>query len=294
MDREIRARIGTARLLLGRLASCPTQHASASRTQCTALVDAVLRAKNIDHAAKATLAELAQHVQWEASDAATIARAFCGNDAASHMATGGRSRQPLQDFQNLHNFFLESEWAHLVDSKVSMTVRLDVLIGRCISLTLRNPSEWTFKHMTAMLCVLGENRDRLHTLSANHKSEVMTHVKQQFRAASRRAGTSHEHILKLPGCFAELQREWPRVASSACAGQEPCQCPIDVMLFHSLGQSFRCRGWVNAAPVPMLSLSGCAGNAGTNDNNVVDQMQKFAMAMVQGMANMHQQQLQDV
>ena len=275
--------------MLGRLASCPTQHASASRTQCTALVDAVLRAKNIDHAAKATLAELAQHVQWEASDAATIARAFCGNDAASHMATGGRSRQPLQDFQNLHNFFLESEWAHLVDSTVSMTVRLDVLIGRCISLTLRNPSEMTFKHMTAMLCVL-ENRDRLHTLSANHKSEMMTHVKQQFRAASRRAGTSHEHILKLPGCFAELQREWPQVASSACAGQEPCQCPIDVMLFHSLGQSFRCRGWVNAAPVPMLSLSGCAGNAGTNDNNVVDQMQKFAMAMVQGMANMHQQQ----
>ena len=124
MNREIRARIGTARLLLERLASCPTEHASASRTQCTALVDAVLRAKNIDNADKAALGELAQHVQWEASDAATIARAFAGNDDASHMATGGRSRQPPQHAQNLHIYVLEIEVAHLVDSKASMTVRL--------------------------------------------------------------------------------------------------------------------------------------------------------------------------
>ena len=78
MDREIRARIGTARLLLDRLAGDPTVLASASRTQCTALVDAVLRAKTMEKADKATLAELAQHVQWEALDAATVARAFAG------------------------------------------------------------------------------------------------------------------------------------------------------------------------------------------------------------------------
>ena len=131
MDRailEIRARIGSARLLLDRLASCPTERASASRTQCTALVDAVLRAVNIDNAETAALAELAQQVQWDASDAATIARAFAGD-----MATGGRIRQPLQYVQNLHNFFLESEWACLVNSKTSMTVRLDVIIGRGIA-----------------------------------------------------------------------------------------------------------------------------------------------------------------
>ena len=171
-----------------------------------------------------------------------------------------------------------------------MTVRLDVIIGRCISLTLRNPREWTFKHMTAMLCVLREGREHLHTFSAHHKSEIMAHVKHQFRSASRRAGTSQEHILKLPACFAELQREWPQVAASACAGQEPCQCPIDVRLFHSVGQSFRCRGGVNAAPVPTLSLSGGAGNAGINDNKVFDHMQKFAIAMVQSMSKMQEQQ----
>ena len=286
MDRailEIRARIGSARLLLDRLASCPTERASASRTQCTALVDAVLRAVNIDNAETASLALLAQQVEWDASDAATVARAFAGEQ----MHAGGRVRQPLQDFQNLHNFFLESEWACIGDSKASMTVRLDVIIGRGISLTLRNPNEWTFKHMTAMLCVLGEDPNHLHTLQAQQKSEMMSHVKQQFRAASRRACTSQEHILKLPPNFSELQRVWPQVASSACAGQEPCQCPFDVRLFHSVGQSFRCRGGVNFAPAPTLSLSG---QAGANDVNILDHVQKFAMAMVQGMAKMQEQQ----
>ena len=284
MDRailEIRARIGSARLLLDRLASCPTERASASRTQCTALVDAVGRAVHIHNADKAALGEVAQQVQWEASDAATIARAFSGD-----MATGGRVRQQLQYFQNIHNFFLESEWACLVDSKATMTVRLDVIIGRCISLTLRNPNEWTFKHMTAILIVLGEDPNHLHTLPAQQKSEMMSHVKQQFRAATRRAGTAQEHILKLPPSFSELQRQWPQVASSACAGQEPCQSPVDVRLFHSVGQSFRCRGHVNAAPVPTLSLS----RPGTNDVGILDHMQKFAMAMVQGMAKMQEQQ----
>ena len=105
---EIRARIGTARLLLDRLAGDHTELASASRTQCTALVDTALRAKNFDEADKAALAELAQNVRWEASGAATVARTFVGNDAASDMATGGCSRQPLQDLEHLHNLFLRA------------------------------------------------------------------------------------------------------------------------------------------------------------------------------------------
>ena len=182
--------IGSARLLLARLQNCPTERASASLTQCTALVDAVRRAGNIDNAEKASLAELAQQVQWDASDAATIARAFSGD-----MATGGRVRQPLQYFQNIHNFFLESEWACLVDSNASYTVRVDMIINRAVSLTLRNPTEWTFKHMTAMLCVLCEEAAHLHTLSAQQKIEMMSHMKTEFRAAARRASTSQEHIL---------------------------------------------------------------------------------------------------
>ena len=46
MEREIRARIGTARLLLDRVAGDPTALAAASRTQAIALVDAVRRAKH--------------------------------------------------------------------------------------------------------------------------------------------------------------------------------------------------------------------------------------------------------
>ena len=94
MDREIRARIGTARLLLERLAGS-SDHAEASRTQCTALVNAVLRCRLLDEADKAALAELAQTPQWDAADAATIARAFAANDTVDKANKG---RQPLQTF----------------------------------------------------------------------------------------------------------------------------------------------------------------------------------------------------
>ena len=51
MEREICARIGTARLLLDRVAGDPTALAAASRTQAIALVDAVRRATNLDRVA---------------------------------------------------------------------------------------------------------------------------------------------------------------------------------------------------------------------------------------------------
>ena len=293
MDRELRARIGTARLLLERLAHDPTEHASASRAQCNALVNAVRRAGRLQLADKASLAELAQHVPWEASDAATIASAFSDIDAASEeQLASRRSRHSLQDFQNIHNFFLESEWACLVDSKASMTVRLDVIINRCISLSLRNPNELTLKHMTAILCVLGDGADSLHTHRTQDKTHMLLHVKQHFRSVSRRAGPAHEHIRKLPACFADLQHEDPHVASSAFPGEEPCQCPIDVRLLHSAGQSFRCRGGCRGTTHAehLLGLSGGADQASTNGPNVLDQMQKFAMVMVQGMATMQEQQ----
>ena len=69
MEREIRARTGTARLLLDRVAGDPTALAAASRTQAIAFVDDVRRADKTD---RAVVGELAQNVQWAASDAMTI------------------------------------------------------------------------------------------------------------------------------------------------------------------------------------------------------------------------------
>ena len=97
MEREIRARIGTARLLLDRVAGDPTALAAASRTQAIALVDAIRRAKQMDRVA---VGELAQNVQLAASDAMTVASAF--------QDRGVQGRMPLQDFQHLPDYFLRA------------------------------------------------------------------------------------------------------------------------------------------------------------------------------------------
>ena len=56
MECEIHARIGTARLLLDRVAGDPTALAAASRTQAIALVAAVRRADKLDRIAVGELA----------------------------------------------------------------------------------------------------------------------------------------------------------------------------------------------------------------------------------------------
>ena len=120
-----------------------------------------------------------------------------------------------------------------------------------------------------MLFVLGEDPNNLLTLTNYEKKQMMNHVKMQFRAIARRAGTSEEHIVKLPASFRTLQREWPQVASGLC--EDPSdgstmsvESPIDVRKFHQFAQSFRCRGHVNAGPTFALTTAPmpCTNDAG--------------------------------
>ena len=286
MDREIRARIGCSRLLLDRVAQEPT-FASASRTQAVALVEVVRRAGSEADFDRAVLAELAQNVRWAPSDAVTVASAFedTGNDTAPIC---NKRRMQLQDFQHIHDYFLEREWTSIRSPHATYALKLDTAIQRLIALSCRCPNEHTLKHVTAMLIVLSDDR----AMTAQQKSEMMSHVKQQFRSASRRAGASSEHILQLPASFAELRRRYPQLAAAACSGEEPVVCPIDARLIHNVSQSFRCRGGGGNA-VPMLHLAGGDGGRGGGDANsgqMVDQIQRFASFMMEGMTKMQENQ----
>lgn len=74
--KEIRARVGTARLLSNRLAGDEAAHAEASGTQAIALIDALRRSKDLEASDRATLGELALEVPWAQSDLALVASAF--------------------------------------------------------------------------------------------------------------------------------------------------------------------------------------------------------------------------
>ena len=88
MSRDIRARIGSARLLLGPLVSQPT-HAPASHTQCVALLDAIQKS-SLSIEERASLSGLALGVSWCGDDAKSIADAFVS--------------PPKLQRQSMHNF----------------------------------------------------------------------------------------------------------------------------------------------------------------------------------------------
>ncbi len=99
MSRDIRARIGYARLLRGPLVGQPT-HAPASRTQCVALLD-VIQKSSLTNEERATLSGLALGVSWCGDDAKSIADAFVPLAMAQ--------RQSMQNFEALSECFVDSE-----------------------------------------------------------------------------------------------------------------------------------------------------------------------------------------
>ena len=138
---EIRARIGTARLLLERVAGHPTAHAESSRLQAIALIDAAHRCKDME-GMEATLGELAQQVQWSVDDATQVASAVTSSSASGSVHN---TRSPLQDFQHVHHYVLDSEWVHMQSSSSTMTTRLDMIINRMLRLGCRCPTELLWK-----------------------------------------------------------------------------------------------------------------------------------------------------
>ena len=106
MNRDIRARIGSARLLLGPLVGQPT-HAPASRTQCVALLD-VIQKSSLTNEERAALSGLALGVSWCGDDAKSIADAF--------VSPPKLQRQSMHNFEALHECFVDYEWELLLDS----------------------------------------------------------------------------------------------------------------------------------------------------------------------------------
>jgi hypothetical protein len=273
MAREIRARIGSARLLLDVVAGQPS-HLAASRTQCVALVETVKRSSvSVDE--RATLSELALGVQWAGVDGKIVAEAFVP-------ALKGQ-RHKMQDWQCIHEYFLESEWDHMLGVHATLSSRIEVLLNRAIKLGCRCPSEHTLKHMTSFLLVLSEPADRLGLVNASQKSDLMQHIKGEFKKWARRADEPVEYMLQLPACVNTLRQLHPMVINIAySSGQSPIPCRIDIKLVHSVNFSFKCRGG-NAASsqgVPVLQLGGQLGGQG------LGQLERFASCMMEGMSRM--------
>ncbi len=269
MAREIRARIGVARLLLQPLVG-QQSHAAASRTQAAALIDLV-RIATLPVADRATFSELALGVAWHGVDGALVADAF--------VPSVTRTRNQMQNYETLHEFFPAVEWERLLNAEVGVTEKLSVVINRLVLLGCRAPSEPTFKYITSMLLVLTESSESLVQVPTAAKAGMMSHLKAEFRRWVRLCEAPVEHITQLPGTPALLAQGHQALFQAAFpTGMVAVPCRVDIRVVYSVALSFRCRGGREAlAPsAPVASLQGPG----------VGQLERFASCMIEGMNRM--------
>jgi hypothetical protein len=263
MSRDIRARIGSARLLLGPLVSQPT-HAPASRTQCVALLDAIKKS-SLTIEDRASLSGLALGVPWCGDDAKSIADAF--------VPPAKLQRQSMQNFEALHEYFVDSEWVLLLDSSKSMTAKSEAIISRAVALGCRCPAEPTMKSFTSLLLAVCEPPDKLLTISSAQKGDIMKHMKVNFKRWVRRATKPVAYIDHLPAVPMHLKQNHPALFEAAYAGGlDLVPCRIDMKVVCSVDVSFQCRGG-NAVHTPTLQLSGIGGPQ-------MGQLERFASGYV--------------
>jgi hypothetical protein len=268
MSHDMRARIGSARLLLGPLVGQPT-HAPASRTQCIALLDAIQKS-SLTIGERASLSALALGVSWCGGDAKSIADAF--------VPPAKLQRQSMQNFEALPEYFVDSEWVLLLDSSKSMTAKSDVIISRAVALGCRCPTEPTMKSFTSLLLVVCEPADQLLTMSFAQKGDIMKHMRVGFKRWARRATKPVAYIDHLPSVPMHLKQNHLSLFEAAYAGGlDLVPCRIDMKVVCSVDVSFQCRG--GASHTPNLQLSGIGGPQ-------MGQLERFASGMMDGMCRM--------
>lgn len=275
MSREVRARIGAARLLLETVAG-KAAHEAASRTQCIALLE-VIKRSSLSVGELVELSELALEVAWVGDDSKHVAEALVPSSKAV--------RSDMQDYQHLHEFFLQSEWDAMLDASATFDSRLEVIVSRAVKLGCHCPSEFTLKHMTSLLLVLCAPADRLPFLTAAQKGDMKRHLKAAVKKWVRRAGRPAEHVDVLPATMAALRAKHPSVVEHAYfAGELPIACVVDIKLVYSLNASYRCRDGppsASSAMVPMMQLSGQVQQQGFGQLELVAMMMMDNMARLQ-------------
>ena len=260
MVRELRARIGAARLLLAGLQGTDALQAASSAQRVAFL--ATLKGQALSPQERADLMALVGEVVWAGEDGAEIIKAL-----APPAEPVPHKRMPMQTFTSITDFFTESEWKVLQNESTSLLGKREVLIGRAIKLSCRCPSEHTMKWFASLLLVCGATEDIITSTCSRGKLDMMKALKVEFKQMCRRLPDSCTTLVSLPGTPQLLATEHPELFAAAYSGESPVACPLDIRKITSVNVSFRCRsGAASEAPAnlppspPPLQLLSAGGS----------------------------------
>ena len=176
MSREIRSRLGVARVLLQQTIGT-IQQRTVSSSQRQALI-AEISSIHLTPTDAPALLELCRSVPW--------ARVEDGDAVESTLQAAVRApRRGMQDFMAIPDYLLQLEWDHLNAATATLTSRCDLLWNRVIRNGGRCISEHSFKRVTSMLMLTSESAERLAVMSRGQKHDMNKFVKDEFKKLIR-------------------------------------------------------------------------------------------------------------
>ena len=182
MERQLKARIGAASLMLQRPGLSEDVRRSISRVQAKAIKEIVskdVRLSSLSAEAIAEVQEKAATCPWEGSDLDFVLSVLT---PPSDSSDGGKTtRREMQTFApSLLSYFTQEEWLVLLGEGTAPGDRVDLVFRRASQLTGRTLAEPTLKMLSSFLMLL-ESPD-----AANW----MTREKTTFSWLSSRASSA--------------------------------------------------------------------------------------------------------
>jgi len=266
--RACKARIGCARLVLADATA--TTRSSVSKGQAEALVDLVRRTV-FTPGEQADLMSEIKSSGFEQSDLQLIVNSF------ADMCEKRRRKQ--QDFGNLLDFFVNSEWQVLSNAAINQNTKVSILVSRAIALGCRCPTEPCYKTWASLAMALSGSEEGALQMGALDKHNLMKTIKSEFKKMKRRAPSDVRYLHKLPPSPSGLPSD---LLMTAYSTEKPIPCPIPTLAAdvarHDL--SFACRG-VPQSCLSVIPTSRLQSGGGVSE---------VASFLMQGMQQMVQQQ----
>jgi hypothetical protein len=240
--KQIKIRIGAARVVLDQHSGDAAKHSLISKVQSGALVASILASvADLTAEDRAELANLVVEANWHGLDGNAILQALIPPKTPDVL---GKRRRTSQTFLSLPNYGDADFWMLMKDPAVPSGAKLDGILRLAISLGLRCPTEPTIKLITSLYLLVTEGPEEVIKTDSFAKRCSYQHVKHVFDGQRKGAGDPPSWIEVLPENPHQLLKDHEPVYKTVFRVSVPevASDHIDVRLLQLVDMSFTCRG----------------------------------------------------
>lgn len=234
---QLTRRLGAARLALQDV-DVPTGRqivmSSIQKTATQELLSDAVASQRLTGEEMARLSDLITEIKWAPGHADELLASISGKTAPK------RRRQ--QDFRSATSYMTHGRWTALLNPNSDLNAKADFMANFLADLDCINPTEPTYKRLTADICVAHFDKDTARGLSVASKYALMDHLKKEHKRIVLKKCPVPIYLLKLPADPNSLRAENAALFQKLFHNAEPMQSRLDETLVISIDNSFGCRG----------------------------------------------------